>query len=407
MRKNYFAKLLNYTKNVFKIEKSLSKLKDGRKNPTYKTAHVVLPVLIGFVIRIRSFNTLNNMMRENEFVNLLPRGMKLPKIDAIRDALKVVEIEGLRGMLTYQIRKARSNKVFENGTIDGYTVAAIDGTQTFNSDKKSCEKCLKALKKGKEAQRNFHNSVVISTIGNGAKVVLDFEPYRAGEDEAKKDEGELTAAKRLIQRFSSNNERLIDVVVYDAIACNSEWINTCNEASLETVVRVKNNNVDSIREIKKQVNKSTETAIWTDVGGYENIKVFEGTFKMNNVAKPLRFIKFLMKKPNGKRSQIMIITTCFEMDIRTLFKIIRARQDIENSIFHNLKTECGLEHCFVHGGNAIEAVLCLMFIASNYMQLFYHRRIKKSVKTQVELIRQFVKGLYLLKRTPELIFNTG
>jgi hypothetical protein len=47
-----------------------------------------------------------------------------------------------------------------------------------------------------------------------------------------------------------------------------------------------------------------------------------------------------MKKPDGKRSQIMIVTTCMVMELRTLFRIIRARQDIENSIFHNLKTEC-------------------------------------------------------------------
>jgi hypothetical protein len=143
--------------------------------------------------------------------------------------------------------------------------------------------------------------------------------------------------------------------------------------------------------------------VWTDIDGYENVKVYEGLFSMKNVEKPLWFIKFLMKKPDGKRSQIMIVTTCLEMELRTLFKIIRARQEIENSIFHNLKTECGLEHCFVHGGNAIEAVLCLMFIASNFIQLFYHRRIKKSLNTQVELVRQLTKGLYLLRRKPELM----
>jgi hypothetical protein len=407
LRKNYFAKIVNYIKKVFNIERSLNKLKDARKNPTYKTAQAVLPVLIGFLLRVRSFNELNNMIKCDEFKNILPKGMKLPQIDAIRDSLKTIDILPLRGMLEYGIKKARDNKVFVEGTIERLVVAAIDGTQTFNSDKKSCEHCLKAFKKGKREERNFHSSVAISTIGNGAKVVLDFEPYRAGEDEAKKDEGELTAAKRLIKRVSTNNERLIDVVVYDAIACNSEWMNSCIEVGLDTVVRVKNNNVDSIREIKKQVNKSEEIDFWSCIEGYESVKVYAGTFYMNNVKKPLRFVKFLMKKPDGRRSQIMIVTTCLEMDLRILFKIIRARQDIENSIFHNLKTECGLEHCFVHGGNAIEAVLCLMFIASNFIQLFYHRRIKKSVKTQVELVRKLLKGLYLLKRKPELIFDTG
>ena len=51
-----------------------------------------------------------------------------------------------------------------------------------------------------------------------------------------------------------------------------------------------------------------------------------------------------------QHTQIMIVTTCMDMTLKTLFKIIRARWDIENSIFNNLKTECGLEHCFVMEG---------------------------------------------------------
>ena len=119
------------------------------------------------------------------------------------------------------IVKARENKVFDNGTLDGYVVAAIDGTQTFNSDKKSCENCLTSLKKGKQETRNFHRSVVLSTVGAGAKLIIDFEQYKPCKDSAIKDEGELTAAKRLIKRVSENNKNLLDVVVYDAIACNS------------------------------------------------------------------------------------------------------------------------------------------------------------------------------------------
>jgi hypothetical protein len=58
MRKNYFAKLVNYTNKVFNIDRSLSKLSDGRKNPTYKTKEVVLIVLMGFLLRTRSFKNL-------------------------------------------------------------------------------------------------------------------------------------------------------------------------------------------------------------------------------------------------------------------------------------------------------------------------------------------------------------
>ena len=51
----------------------------------------------------------------------------------------------------------------------------------------------------------------------------------------------------------------------------------------------------------------------------------------------------------------------------------------------------------------IEAVICLIFLVSNYLVLFYCRRIRKSLNTRIELIRQLYKGLYLMKYRTELI----
>lgn len=127
---------------------------------------------------------------------------------------------------------------------------------------------------------------------------------------------------------------------------------------------------------------------------------------MDKVLNPLRFVKYAMKYPNKKRSQIIIITTCMDMELETLFKIIRARWDIENSIFNNLKKESGLEHCFVHGGKAVEAVLYLIFIASNIMQLFLFRRLRKHFSIQREIVRLLLKGLYLIEYKSELVFNS-
>ena len=161
----------------------------------------------------------------------------------------------------------------------------------------------------------------------------------------------------------SVHKKLINVVVYDALACNSVWINHCVKLEVDVIVRAKNNNNNSIREVKKRVNRSETVEAWTDEKGFEKIEVYESVFTMDKVLEPLRFVKYAMKYPNKKRSQIMIITTCMNMELKTLFKIIRARWDIETSIVNNLKKECGLKHCFVHGGKAVEAVLYLIFIA--------------------------------------------
>jgi predicted transposase YbfD/YdcC len=386
-------------KNVYNIENGLNKLTDGRINPTYDTAQVVTLVLLGFLLRIKSFNELNLMIKNNEFSKLFPRGTRLPLVDAIRDTLKVIDIKGLKQINEYIIKKAVENKVFENGTINGYTVAAIDGTKFFGSNKKSCPECLR------NKAHCFHSGAVMSIVGEGPKLVIDFENYRPGQDSVSKGEGEQSVAKRLLADVVSVHKRLIDVVVYDALACNSVWINNCIEHGIDAIVRTKNNNNNSIREVKKRVNKSDIVETWTEEKGFEKIEVYESEFTMDKVLEPLRFVKYTMKYQNKKRSQIMIVTTCMNMQLKTLFKIIRARWDIENSIFNNLKKECGLEHCFVHGGNAVEAVLYLIFIASNIMQLFLFRRLRKQFSTQREIVRLLLKGLYLIKYKSDLIFN--
>ena len=46
-------------KNVYDSENGLNKLSDGRVNPTYNKAQVITLVLLGVLLRIKSFNELN------------------------------------------------------------------------------------------------------------------------------------------------------------------------------------------------------------------------------------------------------------------------------------------------------------------------------------------------------------
>ena len=61
-------------KNVYDIENGINKLSDGRVNPTYETAQVITLVLLGFLLRIKIFNELNLMIKNNEFRELFRRG---------------------------------------------------------------------------------------------------------------------------------------------------------------------------------------------------------------------------------------------------------------------------------------------------------------------------------------------
>ncbi|MEX1378409.1 MAG: transposase, partial [Eubacteriales bacterium] len=179
----------------------------------------------------------------------------------------------------------------------------------------------------------------------------------------------------------------------------------CNSLNIDAVIRVKKSYILSVKAVKRITNKKDSSLKWYD-NDYR-IKATESIFYMPGVQHPLRYVKFAKKHKNGDRSQVLIITTAMDMNEKTIYRIMKARLNIENRVFNNLKNNANLNHCFVHGGNAPEAVLYLMFIASNLFQLFKVRRLKNHILIQKELVRLLLKGLYLLEKDDSKILNSG
>jgi len=115
------------------------------------------------MLKIRSFNQLDNWLEYNDFKRIVSKKMRLPRIDAIRDSLKVFETNGVEAFHHSIIRTAIKNKFMRNGTIDGYKVVAIDGVELFESTKKSCENCLTRIIN--KIPHFYHRSVVAATVG--------------------------------------------------------------------------------------------------------------------------------------------------------------------------------------------------------------------------------------------------
>jgi len=402
LRENYFVKLMRYVKNVYHIGRQLAQITDYRLNPSYKTSQIISLVLIGFLLRIKSFNQLNYMIKSGEFNNIYAQVEKVPKVDAVRNSLKSINLDALCRINEKIIKKSVRNKVIGEGTIDGNTVAAIDGTNLFNIRKPSCDDCIHTNRRGKIYYA--HACTVMSLIGEGANLVIEYEMIKHREEANDTGEGELTAAKRLLNRAVSTHKGLIDVITYDALACNSIFLNECLSLNIDAVIRVKDNYNLAIRKVKTFTNTKQPIRSWSD-GDYE-ITAFESIFNMDGVQSPLRYVKFAKRKCNGERSQVLIVTTALDMNLRTLYKIMKARWNIENRVFNNLKNHAQLNHCFVHGGNAVEAILYLMFIASNLFQLFKTRRLKNHVPIQIELIRLLHRGLYQTDRKTIAFLNT-
>ena len=289
LRQNYFLKLAKYIKNVYHIDKQIEQITDNRKNPTYKTSRIISLVLTEFLLRVKSFNRLSYMIKTGEFNSMFPSIEGTPKIDAIRNSLKSVKLGSIRKMNLNIVKKAVRNKVLDEGTIDGYTVAAIDGTKLFDNTDPHCDDCLLTRNKGKVYYS--HSCAVMSLIGEGANLVLDYELYKHKSEANDTGVGELITARKLLNRVVSSHNGLIDVVAYDALACNSPFINECRNLNIEAVIRVKKSHILSIKKVKKETNLKNHTHEWQY--GDQKVRAYESLFYMDGVERPLRYIKYV------------------------------------------------------------------------------------------------------------------
>ena len=117
----------------------------------------------------------------------------------------------------------------------------------------------------------------------------------------------------------------------------------------------------------------------------------------------VRFIKFIEEVHNGDKieiKEVWIITTDKFTSAETLWKIIHKRWDIENNVFHQLKTEWHLDHCFLHSPTGVETVLMFIIIAFNLMQLYLFRCIRnfrKKRMLQIDIIEDIRDERFTIK----------
>ncbi|WP_378956949.1 hypothetical protein [Pelosinus sp. sgz500959] len=253
---------------------------------------------------------MDDWLEHNDFRRIIPRKMRLPRIDAIRDSLKLVEIADIEPLHHSIIRTSTKNKLVRNGTIDGSKVVAFDGVELFESTKKSCDNCLTRIIKN--VPHYFHRSIVGAYVGQDPHIIIGQEMLKPKIDSTSKDEGELSAAKRLLHQLHKQHRHFADVIVYDALACNAPWINAVKSYNIDTVVRVKDMRLNIVKDAKLVFKNRTSNTTWVFYKTSTKrvtVSVWETAIKINGVTDPLRFIKFVEKTTdcNTNRSKCSLL----------------------------------------------------------------------------------------------------
>jgi len=380
--------------NVYEINRKIKSLKDKRKRHGIKISTAVEILMVGMILQKPSIHSILESISFRKIMNHMFRlEVKIPKKDAAREIYEQIETKELLGIHDETIKKIRENKTFRKGTIDGLVVSAIDGVELFTSENKCCKDCLTRETNG--IKEYFHKSVVCMTVGADPHIILG-EEMLFPRDGSKKDEGEATGAKRLIDRLYKTHHHFADVIVADALYLNAPFINKVLSKNMEVVIRAKN----AAQVILQDAIGLTK--ITPAQEGFEENRVKVSVwdipgFEMAGVQPKLRFLQFkeVRQTKTGQEERTVWVFTTLNASAKTIWRIMHSRWEIENNGFHQLKTYYHADHCFVH--RATENILLINILAFNLREMYLFRRLKdfrETKITRVDMTQMWLMDLY-------------
>ena len=389
---------VKYINRVYRFQQFLKSLSDRRINPSIPKYEADAIIFSGLVAGMTSFNQIEEKMGDGYFDNIIGRAVKRGSADTLGYVQEHSSALEYRRYNNSIVRKARYNKTYQGGTIDGFLTMALDGTELTRteSEQRSCRLCKKtehSFGDAKSVVQRHENFLGVSYVGKPPNLVVDIERVAPGE-------GESTAALRLLDRLRFQQYYYAEVCALDSLYASAPVINKLLEHNVIGVIRVKQEHYNLVKDAeglfknrppdlnRKAVNIKSS---WyeSDTAGKKyryNIKIWdeEGFTTWDKVKAPLRLLKVEECKADNlgrpiEETQVRYIIVTAGKDTiltETVWRILHRRWDIENKTFHDLKKYWSFGHDFHHEENAFLVMRWMIVIAYNLFMLFFYRYLR-------------------------------
>lgn len=265
-------------------------------------------------------------------------------------------------------------------------------TNFFPSRHRCCRQCSerKVTVNGKKLIEYYHRGVVFHLVGFPMAIPLDVELVRPGE-------GEVSAARRLLERAITRYGRFFDVVVGDALYMEAPFFTFCREHKKDVIAVLKGQR--ALLHDAKGVCSLTKPKLWTE--GRSRIRAWdqEGFTTAEGVGAPLRVlhteedvtVRQRLRNRWVEKQELhhwwwATTLPVSRVSARMLWRMAHRRWDIENDLFNTLVTHWSLDHCFKHEPTAILNFVLTLFIAFVLLQSFYHGNLKPERREHLSLI---------------------
>lgn len=385
-----------YGQKVYELGQRLGRVKDWRWKPKTTATEVAMAVFFSGLLRIRSFNALEPKLSEKPFLRLLGSSQhikSLCSVDTVSRALRKMNLETVRCVSIEIVAKAERNKIFREGWYGALRYVAVDGWEPICSFNRHCAHCLVRLVKVK--QRNgetikrkqyYHRYAVAMMIDKRFDMALDLEPVLPKDLRSQpaldKDEGELTAAKRLIQRVKQTFGWL-DVVVADSLYANGPFLSLVQKLRMGAVIIARKSNDEPLKEALYLWGDQPPEQRIEDKEAHERIELWDcpELRTLDSYDGPIRVVRGRVtdtKKPttSAKTWCMLVVGKASKLPSQRVLAVGRGRWHIENTAFHQWTTCWKFDHVFVHDAAGILALFWLFFAAFNLLTLFLYRQLR-------------------------------
>jgi len=266
-------------------------------------------------------------------------------------------------------------------------------TSFFPSRHRCCEQCSrrKVTVHGREEIEYYHRGVVCHLVGFEMALPLDLEMMRPGE-------GEIPAAKRLLERVLHSYGRFFDVVLGDALYFEAPFFNFCIDHGKHVIAVIKGEQRALLQDAQGLF-AQMKPGLWEEPRQLTEFWDEEGFSSAEGVKARLRVLHTHETTTNRRRIAQEWIEDIEEHDwwwattfrrsalsSRQLWKAGHYRWDVENDLFNTLSTHWALDHCFKHNPTALTNFILTLFIAFLLLQSFYLRNLKLSARLHLTLI---------------------
>ncbi len=390
------CQLLGYAKKVFGLDALLSAIRDRRTRAKVGTDLVVRAVFLMGLLRVRSFNAFEPKLAEpwmQRALGLDTADRKALSVDTLTYSLQRMDVSTTRGALTEVVKKAERNKVFREGWYHALRFVALDGWEPFCSYDRHCSACLtRQVTVGNEVRTQYyHRCVVALLLGKQLEVALDFEPVLSadvrrerGQKDVSGHEGELTAAKRLVQRLRTTYGGWLDVIVGDALYANGPFLSLAKQCGYGAIVVLKKEDNEPLQEALAQWGDDPPHKVFHDAEKSERVELWDcpDIETLSSYRGKIRVVRAAVHKQRSDGNVGKPTTWCFaatgkaeRMNLHRVTLAGRGRWHIENTGFYQWANYWRFSHVFTHGKDALPALFYIFFLAFNLLQLFLYRQL--------------------------------